>query len=300
MGSGEGSPKVTAVVPVHNGREATLAFLESMCSVTFPDLEIVLVDDGSTDGTADAVAERYPAVTLLKGDGTLWWSGGTNLGVEEALRRGAEFILIINNDNVVEPGFLHPLVETAQRNPGSMVTSLMRDFSDRDFIFSFGGVINWFTGEIRDRNNRRDRCDFDRMNECDWLHGSSTLIPAGAFREIGLFDRVNCPQYQGDAEFSLRAKRYGWRLLVDPRSVVYNRTAISSGTSALNEERFRRMLTSFRSPFYLRANWKLYRDYCPYRPVILFFAVRYLRLLYSLIRRRLVDRTRRGRFEDMH
>ncbi|MBI1920697.1 MAG: glycosyltransferase family 2 protein [Geobacter sp.] len=285
-------PKVISVIPVHNGREETLAFLESMRSTTYPDLGIVLVDDGSTDGTADAVAARFPEVTILAGNGNLWWSGATNLGVNEALERGAEFVLTINNDNVVEPGFLEPLVETAQSYPRSLVTSKMYDYSDRDFVFSFGGVINWYLGEIRDRNSRRDRLDFDRTSDCDWLHGSSTLIPAAVFAEIGLFDRENCPQYQGDAEFSLRAKRHGWRLLVEPRSVVYNRTAVSSGTAALNEERLGRMLSSFRSPFYLKANWKLYRDYCPCRPVILFFAIRYLRLAYSLARRRLVDRTR--------
>ena len=286
-------PKVVAVVPIHNGREETLTFLASMACATYPNLEVIVVDDGSTDGSAEAIAARFPHVSIVRGDGNLWWSGATNLGVREALRQGADFILTINNDNVVEPGFIEPLVETARRHPRSLVTSKMYDYADRGFIFSFGGVINWYVGEIRDRNNRRDRFDFDRVSDCDWLHGSSTLIPAAAFAEIGFFDRENCPQYQGDAEFSLRAKRRGYRLLVEPRSVVYNRTKVSSGTAALNRERIGAMLTGYRSPFYFRANYKLYRDYCPCRPVMLFLAVRYLRMLYSVFRRRFIDRTRR-------
>ena len=285
-------PKVAAVVPIHNGKDETLTFLESMACATWPRLEVIVVDDGSTDGSMEAIAARFPQVTIVTGDGTLWWSGATNLGVREALRLGADFILAINNDNVVEPDFIEPLVETARRYPRSLVTSKMYDYSDRDFIFSFGGVINWYVGEIRDRNNRRDRFDFDRTSDCDWLHGSSTLIPAAAFAEIGFFDQENCPQYQGDAEFSLRARRHGYRLLVEPKSVVYNRTVVSSGTEALNRERIRTMLTGYRSPFYFRANYKLYRDYCPCRPALLFLSVRYLRMLYSIFRRRFVDRTR--------
>ncbi len=285
-------PKVAAVVPIHNGRDETITFLESMACATYPNLKVIVVDDGSTDGTREAITARFPLVSIVTGDGNLWWSGATNLGVREALRQSADFILTINNDNVVEPGFIEPLVDTARRHPRSLVTSKMYDYSDRGLIFSFGGVINWYQGEIRDRNNRRDRIDFDRLSDCDWLHGSSTLIPATAFTEVGFFDRKNCPQYQGDAEFSLRAKLLGYRLLVEPGSVVYNKTSVSSGTEALNQVRLRDMLTDYRSPFYFRANYALYRDHCPGRPMFPFLIVRYLRLLYSIFRRRFVDRTR--------
>ncbi|HZV82400.1 MAG TPA: hypothetical protein VFF53_09565, partial [Geobacteraceae bacterium] len=96
----------------------------------------------------------------------------------------------------------------------------------------------------------------------------------------------------GDTEFSLRAKRHGYRLLVEPRSLVAHRTAISTGTDSLNRDRFLNIVSSIRSPFFFRANYRLYRDYCPYRPYLLFLAIRYLRLLYSLTRRRFIDRTR--------
>lgn len=288
-------PKVVAVVPIHNGREATIDFLTSLQTVTYPNLKVVVVDDGSTDDSAKAIAEGFPEVTMIRGDGSLWWSGATNAGIKYALTMGADYVLTINNDNVVEPDFIEPLVATACNTPRSMVTSTMYDHDDRSFIFSFGGIINWSLGEIRDRNNRRDKLDLSQATDCDWLHGSSTLIPVSAFREIGLFDQESCPQYQGDAEFSLRAKQHGYRLLVEPKSLVYNRTAVSSGTSILNSGTLADMLNNCRSPFYLPANVKLYRHYCPYRPVIFFLAIRYLRLLYSLLRRRFIDRTRKPR-----
>jgi GT2 family glycosyltransferase len=285
-------PKVTAVVPVHNGREETLAFLDSMARATYPNLKIIVVDDGSTDGTAEAVKAHSPNVIVVTGDGSLWWSGATNVGVREAMNQGTDFVLTINNDNVVEPGFLEPLVETALARPRTLVTSKMFDCDFRGYVCSFGGKIDWFLGEIRDYTSRRDKCNFEEPMECDWVHGSSTIIPAAAFGELGLFDRDNYPQYHGDTEFSLRAKQRGYRLLVEPRSVVCNRTAVSAGTSALNRESIGVMVSDYRSPFYFHANLRLYMGYCPWRPKSFFLAVRYLRLLYSLYRRRFVDKTR--------
>lgn len=286
------TPKVVAVIPIHNGREETLAFLESIFQVSYPSLEVIVVDDGSIDGSAEAITNRFPQVGIVKGDGTLWWAGATNLGVQRALARGGEFILAINNDNIVAPGFLEPLIETVLANPRSLVTSKMFDYDNRTFICSFGGKIDWLLGEIRDYTNRRDRCDFDKTMDCDWLHGSSTLIPAAAFHELGLFDSQNCPQYHGDAEFSLRAKMSGYRLLVEPRSVVYHHSRISAGTSFLNADNISSLVRDIRSPFYFKANHKVYRDCCPYRPFQPFLVIRYIRLLYSLFRRKFIDRTR--------
>ncbi len=288
-------PKIIAVVPIHNGRDETLAFLESLARASYPGIEVIVVDDGSTDGSAGEITGRFPDVTVMEGSGSLWWSGSVNLGAEEALARGADFILIVNNDTVVEPGFLEPLVETAVANDRSIVTSKIHDYRDRAFVCSFGGKIDWFLGEIRDVTSRRDRCDFTRLRTCDWVNGSSTLIPAAAFREAGLFDQEECPLYHGDTEFCLRARRHGYRLFAAPRSVVYRRTDVSAGNRSLDRDSVADLFRGKRSPFYFRANLKVYREYSPYRPYQLFLAIRYARLGYSLLRRIFIDRTRRRR-----
>ncbi len=284
------SPQVMAIIPIHNGKDDTLTFLQSFSGVIYPNLKTVVIDDGSTDGSAEAINKFFPQVTVLTGDGNLWWTGATNLGVVEALRTSSDFVLTINNDNEVDPGFLSSLVTTAGNNPKSIVTSLIYDYNDRTRLCSAGSEIRWFQGEIRCRTSRGESCQSPQAVDC--LNGTSTLIPVSVFRECGLFDAEHCPQYHGDAELFLRAKTKGYRLLVDTNSLIYNKSVVSGGNASLNRAGLRDIIFGIKSPFYLKANYRIYSEYCPYRPKVLFLAVRYLRLLYSLLHRRFIDKTR--------
>lgn len=284
------SERVIVVVPIHNGVEETLSLLQSIADSETPNLEIIVVDDGSTDDSAAKIAVSFPAVTILTGDGGLWWAGATNLGVREALRRGADYVLTMNNDNIVDHGFLRPLLETVSSMSRSIVTSKLFSLSEPGYVCSFGGCIDWLRGEIRDRTNRRDALDFSNSARAEWVHASSTLYPCTVFREIGCFDNDNFPQYHGDADLSLRAARVGYSLLVDPRSVVYRRTAKSSGLVLLDKGSLLHNVTNIRSIFYFNANYRLYAAHCPWKPFQLFLVIRYIRLLYSLLLRKFVRR----------
>jgi len=114
-------PRIAVVVPVYNRRDLTVSFLQSFERVTYRNFEIIIVDDGSTDGTAETIAREFPRVRLLRESGDLWWAKATNIGIRDALSRGAEFILTINDDVSVDPHLLDALVQTAQAHPKTLV-----------------------------------------------------------------------------------------------------------------------------------------------------------------------------------
>lgn len=276
-------PKVSLVTPIFNGVEDTVSFLKSLAKISYPHFEIIIVDDGSTDGSSLLISEQFPYVRLLQGDGNLWWAGGTNLGVCDALERGADFILTINNDNEVSPDFLTALVETALENDGCIIKSVGYDYEDRKTLRFFGGEIRWWRGNIDQLMKEIDLKS--KTVEVPFGNGNSTLIPAKVFRKIGLYDEECCPQYHADTELLLRARKRGFRVLVDNDSVIYNKADHSAGKAAVEKMGFVDLLRNRRSAYYLKANYKIYKEHCPYRFFLFFLFLRYAFLLKRLVKR---------------
>ena len=96
------NPNICVVVPVRNRIELTKRFLEAFFKSTYKCFTMVIVDDASTDSTVEYITKKYPEVVLLHGDGNLWWTGATNMGVKYAIENNYDYVLTINNDSVVE------------------------------------------------------------------------------------------------------------------------------------------------------------------------------------------------------
>jgi GT2 family glycosyltransferase len=253
-------PRVSIVTPVHNRREHTLAYLASLERCTYPNLHVVIVDDGSTDGSAAAIRERFPDVTLLEGDGSLWWSGATNLGVEDAIAAGSEYVVTLNNDVEVDPEFVGALVACACDRGRALVGSKVNYRDEPGRVWFFGAELDRRTGDIRLLGGRDE--DFPEAREAPMLTGMGMLVPVEAFRAAGLFDVRSFPQYLADSDFSLRAKARGYGLVVEPRATVYADVGAAwiQGQFERLPSRFAYdLLFSIRSQYDVRVRYRFYR-----------------------------------------
>lgn len=214
--------KVEIVAPVHNRREITLQCLRSIRRLDTENLKIhtIIVDDGSTDGTSEAVKEQFPDVEIIKGDGNLWFTEGTNVGVRAALKRNPDYILMINDDQIFDEDAVKYMVETAEKYPRSVVGSLLLLWDTPHKLFQVSPEWNTWMGGWRHWNRQTVWTIPENPWQVDIIVGNCVLIPVEAIKEAGLMNSKRYPNF-GDAEYTPRLRKKGWRLLVEPRARVF-------------------------------------------------------------------------------
>ncbi len=218
----QGPIRVEIVAPVHNRKALTLLCLQSLSRINSVGLDvgIVIVDDGSTDGTSEAIREQFPGVEIVNGDGELWFTEGSNVGVRNALGRDPKYILLMNDDQLFDVDFLVKLVETAERNPRSIVGSLLLLWDTPHKVFQIAPVWSTWHGGWRHWQSQTVWTVPDKPWKVDLIVGNCLLVPTEAIRECGLMNAKRYPNF-GDAEYTPRLRRAGWNLIIDPRSRVF-------------------------------------------------------------------------------
>lgn len=221
---------VAVVVLSWNGRDDTLGCLASLAEVAYARLDVVVVDNGSTDGSAEAVEAGFPDALVIRLGRNAGFSGGVNAGISAGLERGAGAVLLLNNDMVVEPGFLDPLVDAAAQ-PGVAAACSQILFADPpDRVWYAGASFRPRRGH-HGRNVGFGKAPLPAASlpyQVDCACGGAMLIPRAAIDEVGLFDE-GLFAYREDLDWSLRARERGRRVVVVPASKVRHRVSASTG-----------------------------------------------------------------------
>ncbi|MBD2501058.1 glycosyltransferase family 2 protein [Anabaena azotica] len=222
-------PKVCAVIPTRNRKDITLRFLESFSKQSYINLDTVIVDANSTDGTQDAVVRKFPKITLINVDDNSYWTASTNRGVELALRKGYDFILTINDDSNIDTDYVANLVQLSVKNNILILGSRIDYMLKPGLIWSLGAYSQWGSREILQLSYHTQWADNlpSRIREKDFidvdsLPGNGVLIHRSVFEQIGIYDEFWLPHYHSDSEFIMRAIKKGIPAYCAVNVVVYN------------------------------------------------------------------------------
>jgi N-acetylglucosaminyl-diphospho-decaprenol L-rhamnosyltransferase len=215
--------KLIIVIPVYNRKDLLRKCLFSFNKQTFRNFKIIVVDDGSTDGTGEMLSKEFPEVIILTGDGNLWWTGAINKGIRYALKMttDSDYILVTNDDLEVRDDYLQILMDLTLVNKSTLIGSIEVDILDPDIIVYGGELLNPWTAKRRLINKGQKLSAFEpnKIVEVSRLYGRGTLIPVKVFNDIGLYDEKHFKQC-GDVELTGRAKNRGYRLIMSYSAII--------------------------------------------------------------------------------
>ncbi len=222
-------PPVTLIIVAWNQLEKTLACLETVAALDYPDWRVVLVDNGSEPPLAEAIAARFPDVTTLRLPANLGFAGGYNAGLRHGLEGDGRHFLLLNNDTLLEPDVVAALAAEMERHDDvGLVTAKIFYAAEPRRIWTTGANLNVFLDLKGGGRDEIDRGQWDSPRDIDFAPFCAMLIRREVFESVGLLDEAFFLYYE-DMDYCLRARAAGWRLRYCPAARVLHDVSASSG-----------------------------------------------------------------------
>lgn len=278
--------QVSIVILNWNGKEDTLECLESLKKLQIKNFncQIVTVDNGSTDGSQQLIQRSITRITsttsitgkLIKNKENLGFAGGNNIGIRFALKKGADFVLILNNDTVVDRDLIVRLLEIAGKHQDAGIFSPKIyfapgfEFHKERYSPGVRGKVLWYAGGKMNWDNvlgsnrgvdEVDRGQYEKVEETDFATGACMFIRRDVLEKVGLFDERYF-MYLEDMDLCQRTRGAGWTVMYAPKGYLWHKVAQSSGIgSDLNDYFITRNRLLFGMKYApLRAKFALLRE----------------------------------------
>jgi GT2 family glycosyltransferase len=222
------------VVLSWNGRDDTLACLRSVAAIPRKDVGVVCVDNGSSDGSVQAVMREFPQVDVIENGRNLGFAGGNNVGIVHALERGARWIVLVNNDAVIDLDAIDAFEAAAAAHPKAGILGGKLLFRDRpDHIWFAGQRFNSLLGYSgRPRGyGRPDGPRYAQIVSTDRAVGALLAVSRRAVDAVGLLDE-ELFAYVEDVDWAIRVRRAGLQVLLAPAARAWHAVSAASGGEA--------------------------------------------------------------------
>jgi GT2 family glycosyltransferase len=224
-------PKVAVVVLNYNGKELAERCLRSVVDSPYPSKDVILVDNASTDGSAEYLRALFPSALVLECVNNLGIAGGRNRGLREAVRRGNDYVLSLDNDACIDSHLIEELVAVAESDPRIGVVG-PKTYNDDDSgkIQCAGGRITYTQNVCSERGSgEEDRGQYEKVEDVDYIPGFGFMARREVFERLNFLDESLSGWGHDDTDFCIRARRLGYRVVYVPRAVMRHRGSATIG-----------------------------------------------------------------------
>lgn len=222
-----------------NGYAQTRDCIYSLSKTSFRDYRIIVVDNGSTDGSVVKLSEEFREIKLIELPHNIGFTGGNNRAMEYAIEQGFRYSLLLNNDTLVAPDFLEPLLTYMHSHPATAAVQPLICFEhDRNIIWNAGSFFNSLWGYCYTNGfNKPLSSEYKRSGKVDWITGCAFMVNNDALKKTGLFKESLFTYYE-DVDLSFRLRSLGYDLQYIPESVIYHIAGMSGKSTTKGKEGF--------------------------------------------------------------
>ena len=221
--------KIAVVILNWNGKKDTLECLSSLAQVKYFNYETIVVDNGSTDDSVSAIQEQFPNVTLLLSKENLGFAGGNNIGIRHALQQGAEGILLLNNDTIVDPSLLTAFATAAKKEPSvGILGAKLYSYADKGRFDHFGGMWNAARAnfDLVGKDLLEKDSSFEKATPIDYVCGAALFAKREVFNAIGMLEPRFFLLWE-ESDFCFRARKAGFSTQLCPAAKVWHKGSAS-------------------------------------------------------------------------
>lgn len=221
-------PLVSIITVNYNQSEVTCKLLESLNRVTYPNLEVIVVDNHSQEDDPTIIKQRFPNIVFIANPINYGFAAGNNMGIMAA---NGEFVMFLNNDTEVRPDFMEPLIEKFRKNPRIGAVSPKIRFFHTPTTIQYAGYTEMHPVTIRNfaygyREEDMGQHDEDRLTAC--AHGAAMMVPMAVVYEIGMMSYIFFLYYE-EGDYCARIRRAGYEIHYVHNSLIYHKESISTG-----------------------------------------------------------------------
>ncbi len=216
-------PLIYVLVLDNNRRDDTLACLASLVRNSYKNLKIIVLDNSTTDGTREAICSTFTDVQMISLTKNLGYAGNNNIGVEIAMKQGADWIFILNDDTILDPDCLAKLVFVGESDPSiGIVGPMVYHHDEPDIIQSAGGMLGKYWQSQHLGQNELDKGQFQSPHPVEWISGCSILVRKTVIEQVGKLDD-SFFMYSEEKEWCVRASRAGWKIFHVPQAKIWHK-----------------------------------------------------------------------------
>lgn len=219
--------KVKIIILNWNGKDDTCECVDSLLDAGCVKSQIIIVDNGSNDGSVAVFCERYPDIKTIVNDANLGYAGGNNIGIRKAIESNAEYILILNNDTTVEPGFLEPLVNTLKNEKYDIAGPKILNYWNKELWAGSGSII-WFAASPIQRKILGIFNKSTYSRKTTFVTGCAMMVRKDVFIKIGMLDPEYVAYYE-DLDFCYRATNNNFKCKYVAESIIYHKVSATGG-----------------------------------------------------------------------